>query len=820
MLSLAMVDAEIGRHYYAQDNYYTLEQTLGASNWLGAGAENLGLKGSVDPAVFNSLLEGKLPGEGQVIGHDNPSKKHRGGLDLTFSAPKSVSIAALVLGDDQIIKAHQNAVQMALKMTEQRYAYSRVGTKAKRELEASGNLIVAQFHHTISRSVDPQLHSHCVVLNAIKRNDGKWRAHHTDAIFKNSKYLGLIYQNELAKEVRSLGYETITNSNGTFEIKGFSPEQLESFSKRRRQILDLGGGSQQINRGLVLINRPKKGEIPSTNELHNLWKNELGRHGCQKKPREEISPLPYYNLDFQSSFDHATAHEVSFARESAESFLLQAHLGTVDLMDLQQGFSQALRQGKLIPAKHGLFTTEGALKSEKNILKSLLEGKNKFANLAPSLELPETLTKGQTEAISQIMKAKDQFIAWQGVAGAGKTFALGFAKEGLEKAGYALTGYAPSAEAAKVLEQETGISSTTVAAKLINKGKDPLKSFWIVDEAGLLSAKDCESLMQKAKDQGVRVLFIGDTRQLSSVGAGNPFKLLQANGINTAHLTESKRQNNFELKKAVKHLSRGETDLAINFLNSQTRILPSELRRIKEIAKDYVTLEKSDQEKALVIAGRRDYRKAITKEIRNLLLKNGDLKGTQMIPICQTNDLTPSEIKHGVNLNKHALTVLPNGKLAPVAQFKKNLPFSSIVEKTSLDIAIGDKVMWTRNCRKRKFRNGQEFRVIDNDGPNLVLKDIKGKTHSLSKDEPLFLDHAYVSTVYASQGKTASRALIFLDNAFSKEGLYVATSRAREEVKFYSKGHGELEKIANVTRSKVSAVDVIGDREVKMKQSL
>ncbi len=283
MLSLSRVSQYHGQNYFSKDNYYAREKAVENSEWQGLGAELLGLTGMVDSKVFQGLLEGRSPIEGLRLNslHDNDGSKRRAGIDLTFSAPKSVSLAALVAGDKHLEIAHQQAVVAALNVVEQRYAITRVGAKHDRQNESSGNIIAAKFQHDTSRAKDPQLHTHCVILNAVRRKDGEWRSLHNDEMFANSKLIGLVYQNDLASRVKKLGYDVERKANGTFEIKGYSEEQLRAFSKRREKIEHLGAQNQREARDLVKIDRPAKGkEVPRTElqrRLANVNYNSLRR---------------------------------------------------------------------------------------------------------------------------------------------------------------------------------------------------------------------------------------------------------------------------------------------------------------------------------------------------------------------------------------------------------------------------------------------------------------------------------------------------------------------------------------------------------------
>jgi conjugative relaxase-like TrwC/TraI family protein len=153
-------------------------------------------------------------------------------------------------------------VARTLEVIEQRYAQTRVRTPDGRQVITTDNLIVAQFHHDTSREKDPQLHTHCVVINATQLEDGRWQSLHNDILFKQQKLLGMIYQNELAVEVQRLGYTIAPRTNGQFELQGYCPEDLQTFSKRREQILAAVGerATAQERDLATLMTRAPKGK--------------------------------------------------------------------------------------------------------------------------------------------------------------------------------------------------------------------------------------------------------------------------------------------------------------------------------------------------------------------------------------------------------------------------------------------------------------------------------------------------------------------------------------------------------------------------------
>lgn len=270
-------------HYFsAQDDYYAKE---GNGTWLGKGAILLGLEGVVDPKRFRELLDGRLPNGTNIHEKFDPrtaSKRH--GWDFTFSAPKSVSMQALIGGDQSIIVAHQKAVRDALVLMEQQ-AIGRRKVNGKSHREHTGNLVTAAFDHELSRAKDPQLHTHVVVMNMTQRHDGKWRALSNEALFKRTKLIGAAYRASLARELQNLGYEIrLNDKEGSFELAHISRVQIEAFSQRSQTIeaaLDNRGKSRQDastleKQVIALATRPKKDRLTEQDKrlLMVHWKEK------------------------------------------------------------------------------------------------------------------------------------------------------------------------------------------------------------------------------------------------------------------------------------------------------------------------------------------------------------------------------------------------------------------------------------------------------------------------------------------------------------------------------------------------------------------
>jgi len=276
-----------GRYYAdAEDDYYTKD--MDASQWQGKGADRLGLAGPVDRKRFQQLLAGQVkPGIEITRSATRKDAKERIGIDFTFSAPKSVSIQALVGGDSRLIKAHEDAVTATLNHMEM-MAQARVKTNGKVGIVDTGNLIVAKFRHETSREQDPQLHTHAVVMNLTRRADGQWRALRNDKIIKSVSYLGAHYRAELASRLVELGFELRNGPNGTFELAHIEREQLLAFSKRTHAIeaelakhdmnrVNASSAEKQI---ATLATRRKK-EVIDRDVLWQRWQETAREAGIQ-----------------------------------------------------------------------------------------------------------------------------------------------------------------------------------------------------------------------------------------------------------------------------------------------------------------------------------------------------------------------------------------------------------------------------------------------------------------------------------------------------------------------------------------------------------
>ncbi|MEM8714266.1 MAG: MobF family relaxase [Cyanobacteria bacterium P01_G01_bin.4] len=1249
------------KDYYKEDNYYSKEDSEVQSQWQGKGAEKLGLSGQVNDEVFGLLLHGRLPDKTKFRRRPptQADYKERGALDLTFSAPKSVSLLTKIGGDKELEQAHYRAVAKAIDYIEKHHAMTRIRQRGNRLKVNTGNLVVAKFNHDTSRQLDPQLHTHCLVLNMTQTSSGKWYSLSDDDIHKNKRMLGIIYQNELARGAMELGYQIHRNGNGTFDIAGFKQEHLDYFSKRAKEIEPLLDkfSTWQERQDASLKVREKKVEI-DRRELLDYWATEaasiglqlprpdgrqavvVGNHSSQSEtineraaaraerhPSAPVREAGEYrqtterataSLDHRPAADaretehhratverdatgashlqqsgglvhggavdssqrraegqrpgpdHQTVHrstepqhsdsgrsgpadgsvrfdgerqpvrdgveselageiaellnnrqqqqslsaaiaqlkaaqqlqsqvqsrhlqlgtaiadatqvlktlqlktnpskylaretakalqrykaqravetsistdvlnqlkdaigqqqelsnnlqpvantlqtlkdkavarrlakaiakrrqQAALKREAQVSELVDAVKQRVEAQDkqyrqfmgqfetalqtvtdrftarrvalavarkqshqqmMQEGIQETLSEsmqgirassqhsadtlttlsrlgpkiqqiGKVLEEKrkdsveqkraiaydqpHSIFasvdeavaagiehaseravafrperivdfvleelggfdidsieaaierapglirfgkfvTTDNAVRRELDTIRTVMEQQEQLPPIAPTAQLVELQlratareqqqanphwqwTSGQSDAVRLAASTRDRFVAWQGVAGAGKTTALQQVSKLANSAGYSVKAFAPTAKAAKVLSEELGIQGQTVA-RLVRREPKPIAKpqLWIVDEAGMLSADAGQKIVHQAVQANARVVFVGDTRQLSAVEAGNPFKSLQQAGMRTAYLEISRRQKNPGLKSAVDLAARGEIESSVQELerNGMTHYHKYRGSRHKQIVADYLALTPAERMNTLVIAGTNKDREAIAAGIRAGLRARGELGEKVAATRLGAKNLTDAQKKFVHNYEvgdviiptskaygleawqRYQVTGIDDDRLRVTGDdgiYRVVKPSSklSVFYEKPINVSVGDVMRWRRNDMKAGRRNGQEFSIEAIEGRMATVQSKTGRVRQVNLDEAQHFDYGIVTTTYGSQGKTCGRVLMMAedDGTLNRESYYVGISRAKHGVKVYAEQRSVLVEAANRSQANENPIEQV-----------
>ena len=512
-----------GASYYERDGYYAKDDPdhRAASAWAGRGAEELGLKGPVDPDAFKAILEGRVPdGSETRLGRRGKNGEiiHRPGRDLTFSAPKSVSLAALVGGDARIVEAHDQAVGRALGWFEKNVAETRMkDPDTGRMVRVGGQkTVIATFRHDTSRNLDPALHTHSVIANMVRGGDDKWRTMANERLYGSKMLLGALYRSELAGELAKLGYGIEkTHADGRFEIAGVSRDIIKAFSTRRAEIEAAmearGFGStaqnQHFARRAALMTRAHKRDVDK-GELRETWAKqaadlgfdakaltetamERGRDGPEigrdaahhREPNgkaiAELGPLfahaEAHSDPARDAVDWALAHlserDAVFSKTDLFAAALAYSPGAATVEAIERTIEGLKREGRLhdAPALAGGdgLATDKTVAEERETVGLMRDGagrgKEAMRGWMVDAHLRKgPLTSGQKQAVRLILSAKDRTVGVQGYAGTGKTRMLNRARTLAEKKGFRMMGLAPSASAVQTLAAESGIESETL----------------------------------------------------------------------------------------------------------------------------------------------------------------------------------------------------------------------------------------------------------------------------------------------------------------------------------------------------------------------
>lgn len=849
MLSLSNVGSgkTATTYYETSDNYYTSGHGLSA--WWGTGAASLGLHGAVVPNEFSSLLDGRLP-SGDNLHHAGAGR--RGGTDATFSAPKSVSLQALVGGDKRIIAAHILAVDRALDYAEKLVA-CRVTEEGLTRSERTDNLVVARFNHDLSRACDPQLHTHCVMINATRRPDGQWRATDNQSIYRHKMLLGALYRAELARELQSLGYGVrLTHWDGRFELEHIDDVQVKAFSQRSVAIeaylkthkgVERGEASAWDKKLVAIITREKKSEVDRAH-LHSEWVELSVAQNIDYSPLTQAAELiakPDVSAVLVQAIAHISERRSVFSLQSILQAALERGTGVATLDEIEVVLEESIRSGELIrEGEH--YTTPEAQQLEQDILCIEEKGRSAYAPLyqgeRPALVAQlSNLSDGQRDAALGVLLTANQIIGIQGRAGAGKTTLLRIASVQARACGYVVRGLAPSSSAARELAG-AGIESETIAAFSTRQAKRlDARTLLVVDEAGMASTRQLHTILTEAAATGCRVVLVGDTSQLEAVEAGKPFSQLQGHGMHTSVVNQIQRQKNPLLKHAVELAVDGRAAMAVEVLDKQITEIFDGSERFERIAHDYEALSEAERTVTQVIAGTRHARNEINRCIRSQL---GMDNGGQEFVLLDRKDHTKQQARSILSYDSGDL-VLAEADYASLGLMRGDI--ATVVERTDRSIllecpdgllvrwqpalatklsayvpvkrplAVGDLVRITANDRARELINGDMARVITiaPQGQTLTLQFEDGRTVVLDGRRPLALDYGYCSTVHGSQGQTCDRVMIEADAhslTANENTFYVAISRARHHAQIYTDDREMLPLAMSRQIENLSALDL------------
>ncbi|HUY59132.1 MAG TPA: MobF family relaxase [Solirubrobacteraceae bacterium] len=765
----------VGQHaYYEQqvaqgaDDYYTGRGEV-PGEWQGAGAQALGLSGRVEGGQFNALVAGMDPRDPSVRLRWSVRDPEVAALDLTFSAPKSVSVLAAAGPNDLtrvLVGAHNEAVTAALAYLDDSAVFVRRGHDGT-TAEAGEGLIAAAYLHRMSRSLDPQLHTHVVAANLTRGPDGRFTALHGAPLYRAAKTAGYLYQSHLRVTISErLGLEWGEVRKGAAELAGVPAEILVEFSKRRQEMLraaELGGISLDTKAGgeaAALATRERKEYGIDT----HTWREEVQARASELGlGREEINEL----LDIGRKRlahglpEHDVSDELALGDRLAGPHGLTERANSFDERVVLQEFAAAAGQGAtvdeireqadrftrrpdVLATELGEFTTLDLVDCERRLITAAVGRAEDVVGVLDSRTVARVikaagrpLPDDQAAVVRAVASSGRGVEVVEALAGTGKTYTAGVLRGLYENAGYDVLGVAPTGRAARELTDQAGIPSRTLDRLLIDLDELgdslPKRCVVVLDEAGMAATRSTALLLEAAERAGAKVIAIGDPGQLASVQAGGWLRAVGRH-LGALRLTEVMRQRDPGERRALAALHDRIPD---RYLDWATRAGRVDTFKDAAGARDAAVVEWADAvrevgvDQAVMIARDNDTRRTLNTAARELRRDQGQL-GDQRV--------------YGRR-----------------------------------ELAVGDRVICRRNDGLLDVDNGTRGTVRHLDEHRVVIETDSRLVRELPANYVAeHVEHAYALTGHGMQGATVEAAIVVATPRDLTAGWsYTALSRAR-----------------------------------------
>lgn len=759
MLSLSRVSSASGAssYYEQEDNYYFLGEATTA--WFGKGAESLGLNGAVNRDDFKHVLEGKLP-NGESLEHMvNGENKHRPGYDLTFSAPKSVSVLALVVGDKAVLDAHNRAVKFALTEIE-KSASTRMMKEGVVSIEQTNNITAALFMHDTNRNLEPALHTHAILSNITETKDGNWKTLSTDkslesnafieTIWKNPVAFGALYRQHLKPDLEGLGYNLIeAGKYGQFEIEGVPTEM---FSSRRKEIEDaVGKDATAKQKSVAAKDTRKKKDFTNIEEVRESWKKQLSETGFDPekiKNHEKIISTKDNDVDIKTVVKQVIKNLEKNNAKFTHDKLLSQVINSIgierfeSINSLRDVIKEEIKEGYLVPLKSNgdLFTTLGHLKSETDVVKLVHQLSDEKIKLTSkdSSSLANYMVNNDSQFKSISITGNNEFSI--------KTLdsISQLAKEN-EKSSVVIV---PDNKTKKFISENMTGDTKILSVRDVSADKKELLQNSIVSiyKSESIKLDSVNDILNKAKNENSIIVSI-DTKTRTNEGIFSD--VLKKADVETFNFYESNQSKQ------------------IYFVSDVDKI-----DRLKIASKQYMTLLINNKDAIIQVHDNKTKRQ-VNNSIRGQLITHGflsersiNVRNEQQIFLSDENRNLRNTYKKGLILDnikenkrfkitdvdkaKNVLLLINDeGKRSrlEIKDIDKNY---NLIEEKDINLRVGEKVKTYQRIDNLKSNSEYTVSAIRKGnflfGEKVYLEDKEGKTVSLNPKKITSLDYNYSET--------------------------------------------------------------------------
>jgi conjugative relaxase-like TrwC/TraI family protein len=853
-------------------DYYAEGQRV-QGEWFGEGAALLGLNGKVSRDQFLALCENQHPVSRELLTQRlNTTRQDGAGevanrrvfYDFTFSPPKSVSVAALVGGDQRIVAAHNDAVKVALKELEQ-FAAARIRARKSDSDRRTRNIVSALFQHDTSRALDPHLHTHCIIFNATYDiQETCWKALQNYEMLGAQKYAENVYYHGLARALRGYGYTIVNGARGDFEIAEVSRELCERFSKRHREIDEKtraflashpnkqSGNEAAIREHIAHKDRARKPPNVSSEQLRRFWAAQLSpEESSSLHPTRQRNASPESFMSAAEAVTWAESHlferrSVVREHELWRHALEAARGGSLSLADIKkETTSRVYLRGGNDKVAH-----RDVLAREWEIVQTAQDGIGRHAPLATIIG-NSGLAEDQHRAFDAIAKSTDFITLFCGGAGTGKSFVLRAVQRAADSSNRSSVVLAPQRQQVIDLARD-GLTRTQTVRECLQRRNLAERAVVIVDEAGQLDGRQLLDLIRFVRDRNGRLILCGDTRQHGPVEASDALRAIERySGLRAAELHQIRRQEPKrgrtiaerrqirDYREAVKGAAAGEVRRSFEKLEKLGAVVECGLgEQSTRLCDGYLAIA-ARGESAIVVSQTRAEVREINDAIRERLRERGLLPGNETeVTALEQVDLTAAQkldARHypgdcvlvfnrdlrgcirgergkliGITAKRLALEL--DGKVQHVPL--THLDHINVCRECALVLSPGDRLQLKVNSTSadgRKLANGEVVTIVQIKSSGAIrLAD--GRV--LPPHYRQFL-RGYAVTSYGSQGKTVDHVL-FSDSAIraatNAQQWYVTISRGRKSIQIFTPDKEQLRHAIMRSGERELALDLLSAR--------